>query len=78
MEHGLDVEATVCVLYQKVIFSPILFLIFQAQVYFPFFLKELKMNIASRFTPDSTASKNTHPRDAAPHRNTEFLHTHFQ
>lgn len=30
VEHGLKVEATVCMLYQKVVFSPILFPIFQA------------------------------------------------
>lgn len=59
VEHRMEVEATVCVLYQKVILSPILFLIFQARVWFPFFLKELKMNIASSFTPYSTASKST-------------------
>lgn len=59
VEHRLDVEATVCVLYQKGIFSPILIQIFQARVYFPFFLKELRMNIASSFTASSTASKST-------------------
>lgn len=57
MEHRLEVEATAYVLYEKVIFSPILFLIFQACV--PSFLKELKVNVASSFTPYSTASKST-------------------
>lgn len=57
MEHRLEVEATVYVLYQKVLFSPILFLIFQE--YVPSFLKELKVNIARSFTPYSTASKST-------------------
>jgi len=45
----MEAEATFCTHYQIVVFSPTLLLIFQAQVYFPLFLEELKINIASCF-----------------------------
>lgn len=47
VERVREEEAIFCTRYQIVIFSPMLFLIFQARVYFPFFLKKPTVKIAN-------------------------------